>query len=40
MDTAALIQVIKNTENSTCEVAQRMNARCRRILAKRGIFAI
>ena len=40
MSTAALIEVIKNTNNSSDEIAQRHNERARRILRKRGIFAI
>lgn len=40
MSTAALIEVIKNTNNSSDEVALRHNGRARRILRKRGIFAI
>jgi hypothetical protein len=40
MTTAALIEVIKNTEGKTCEVAQAHNRRARAFLRKRGIFAI
>lgn len=40
MTAATLIEVIKNTNGSNCEVAQRHNDRARRILRKRGIFAI
>lgn len=40
MSTAGLIEVVKNTNNSDDEIAQRHNERARKILRKRGVFAI
>ena len=40
MSTEALIEVIANTANSEDDASARMNEMARRILRKRGIFAI